>query len=891
MLMSDYIFSPEASAPCPAALGAKAQGLWHLQQADLPVPVWWGVLSSLFQVYLKQAGLGPEQLKAAWLEGPEAWGALKSVCLASGADGSDFNTLVSELVSEHLSEFGDRAWAIRSSSSWEDQGKQSFAGLFETSFLGAPEETEALEQRVEALVTALQFCWLSAFTEPVWLYGHKHALEPEDLQMAVILQELKAPQTSGVWFDTHPQGPWHEALLIAGYGLGEGIVQNQVETDSWVYHRGKKSWRVTVAAKSHRAVMNSDGLGYQAMPIQTEPCLSQELLDQFVNWIEQHNAYFKTPQDIEWCHDQNGFWFLQSRPITTLPPGPPLFLDASNIGESYPGVISPLTFSVVRRGYATNFYYTLALLGMPTQLLQAYRPRLNQLVALVGGRIYYNLGQWQALLALLPGLGKRAQLSFAEMIGSLSVSPNATEKPLRFWRVYPRLILSLGHFSFRLKHFCRRLEALLVTFEKTPLKAQSSGELILFYQAQFDTIVSRLAPGLINDLWLSLCISLTRTYFLNLSPREPLQAEEAWSQLLAGISDLPSKDALYELLRLLPMLDSEPQLYSGLELRVQQGENPETWLALAWPQWHGEVQKYLEHYGFRVSQEFLLEHPSFVQEPLKLYQWLLQLAQQGLSAEKVKAQERALQAQAQRVLLHFSWSQRCVLRFLLQRCYQALRRREQVRLFRARMMSAARRFFLELADRFKAQSLLSAVEDVFYLTEEEIIDLAQQQAFMSPQQVIHERKQAALKYLQQDPGTYYACFAPYFPLALAQASEPVLNTSDQTLFWHGQGCGGGIIQGELLVTDSPPAAHESRDKILVVAATDPGWMLHLLQCCGLIAEQGNLLSHAAILGRELGLPTVVGIPGMRQVLKTGQWVELNGLSGEVRLLSHPSPGG
>ena len=60
---------------------------------------------------------------------------------------------------------------------------------------------------------------------------------------------------------------------------------------------------------------------------------------------------------------------------------------------------------------------------------------------------------------------------------------------------------------------------------------------------------------------------------------------------------------------------------------------------------------------------------------------------------------------------------------------------------------------------------------------------------------------------------------------------------------------------------------------------------------GLLVERGSLLSHSAILARELGIPAVVSVPDVTRWLKDGDWVELDGASGVVRRLNRPDDGG
>jgi pyruvate,water dikinase len=71
-------------------------------------------------------------------------------------------------------------------------------------------------------------------------------------------------------------------------------------------------------------------------------------------------------------------------------------------------------------------------------------------------------------------------------------------------------------------------------------------------------------------------------------------------------------------------------------------------------------------------------------------------------------------------------------------------------------------------------------------------------------------------------------------------------------------------------------------EILVAERTDPGWVMLFPSASGLLVERGSLLSHSAIVAREMGIPSIVSIAGVTRWLKDGDWVELDGSSGVVR---------
>ena len=72
-----------------------------------------------------------------------------------------------------------------------------------------------------------------------------------------------------------------------------------------------------------------------------------------------------------------------------------------------------------------------------------------------------------------------------------------------------------------------------------------------------------------------------------------------------------------------------------------------------------------------------------------------------------------------------------------------------------------------------------------------------------------------------------------------------------------------------------------RARILVTKTTDPGWIFLMAAASGLVAERGSPLSHTAIIGRELGIPTVVGVEGATTRIPDGAEIVVDGSTGEV----------
>lgn len=97
-------------------------------------------------------------------------------------------------------------------------------------------------------------------------------------------------------------------------------------------------------------------------------------------------------------------------------------------------------------------------------------------------------------------------------------------------------------------------------------------------------------------------------------------------------------------------------------------------------------------------------------------------------------------------------------------------------------------------------------------------------------------------------------------------------------------CSNGVVEGEAYIVTDVKEASDVKDRILVTKMTDPGWVFLLAQAKGVISEKGSLLSHTAIISRELGIPAVVGIDNVMTTVINGDIIRLDGASGVVKIV-------
>jgi pyruvate,water dikinase len=91
----------------------------------------------------------------------------------------------------------------------------------------------------------------------------------------------------------------------------------------------------------------------------------------------------------------------------------------------------------------------------------------------------------------------------------------------------------------------------------------------------------------------------------------------------------------------------------------------------------------------------------------------------------------------------------------------------------------------------------------------------------------------------------------------------------------------GVVTGGARVIRDPDGARLKPGEILVAPATDPGWTPLFLTAAGLVMEMGGAMAHGAIVAREYGLPTVVGVAGATERISTGQIITVDGAAGTI----------
>jgi pyruvate,water dikinase len=155
------------------------------------------------------------------------------------------------------------------------------------------------------------------------------------------------------------------------------------------------------------------------------------------------------------------------------------------------------------------------------------------------------------------------------------------------------------------------------------------------------------------------------------------------------------------------------------------------------------------------------------------------------------------------------------------------------------------------------------------------------------EQFVAVRRKCYADFAHADPKPRFQTRGPvYWHNRFLPTGEPAIKPADADLDLQGLPCCPGIVEGVVRVVLSPQDDLNLNGEILVAPRTDPGWIPLYPSVTGLLVERGSLLSHSAIVAREMGLPTIVGVHGLTAVLRTGMRVRLDGQLGTIKILDH-----
>lgn len=850
-------------------IGGKAENLFRLKTAGLPVPrfavIPWETLLTLIPESARNAGDREMLLQ------------IEQADIDAGS------------LAALMAAFGDtKYFAVRSSAADEDGAVFSFAGQLESYLFVVREE---LPQRIRDV-------WRSAFSERVTEYRQHHGISGRP-GIAVVVQEMVDAEVAGVAFGANPvTGNRQQKVINAVFGLGEGLVSGELNADQFTLN-GSLVTAETVR-KTHQLVFDDEqqrGVVLKDVPTgsQEQPALTDAQVHRIGEVLDKLHHAFHAPQDIEFALKHGTLYLLQTRPVTTLqkpklPLGEYVLWDNSNIIESYPGVTTPLTFSFISQSYHVAYRLFSAYLGVSDTVIEANERVFANTLGLINGRVYYNVRSWYHMLAMLPGYSINARF-MEQMMGVKEQFdiPDSYRLPKgkAWWRIGRMAAQMLVRFvSLPRKRlvFMELVNGMITEYKSIRFSEKNAHELMQLYLRFERKLLLEWKAPLLNDFFAMIWFGMLQKQCERLSGGN----SNMHNDLLCGSNDIISVEPVHRSIALAARIAGVPALknlfISENEDRIWDVLTGEPGMADV----KSEVDRYLVDFGERCVGELKLETVSYSQDPPRFIKVLKSYVEAGITGEEFSgAREHAIRAKAEREMegklrgnAFAKWKLSRTLRYTR----ELVSARENLRYERTRAFGIVRELFAAIGMRFQAEGILHHARGIFYLTKDEIFSYIEGTAVTQDLNALVALRQREFETFRKT-GTLSERFAtygvPYHGNDFFSTTRVDVREGDL----KGVGCSPGRVSGRVRVVLDPGTVSSLNGDILVASSTDPGWVTLFPGALGIIVERGSLLSHSAIVSREMGKPCIVGVTGLLKVLKDGDEVEMDGSTGLIRIIA------
>ncbi|MDM5186351.1 phosphoenolpyruvate synthase [Bacillus sp. DX4.1] len=784
-------------------------------------------------------------------------------------EGIEIEKGIEEDIDRCLLTFGfEHAYAVRSSATAEDLPFSSFAGQQDTylNIIGK-----------DALLRHISKCWASLFTDRAVIYRIKNGFDHSQVYLSVIIQRMIFPQASGILFTADPITSNRKLLSIdASFGLGEALVSGLVSADCYKVQEDKIVNKM-IATKKLAIYGRKEG-GTETQQIDPDQQKTQTLTEQQILQLarigREIEAYFGCPQDIEWCLADETFYIVQSRPITTLYPVPEADDQANRVYVSVGHVqmmtepIKPLGMSLfhltydqpLRHAGGRMFIDHTHILASPVSrkiLLNA----MEQSDPLIKDALM-TIVEREDFIKSLPNNKKVRSLSESNKGMSWgSLAQNLQNDPT--------IVLDL-------------IKSSETSIEELKQNIQTKSGLDLFdfiledYQQLKKILFDPQSSGVIMA-------AMDASSWINEKMNKWLGEKNVADTLSLSVPNNITSEMGLALLDVADVIRPYPEVINYLQHVKDDNFLDELVKFDGGQETQDAIYAYLNKYGMRCTGEIDITKPRWSEKPTTLIPMILS----NIKNFEPNASNRKFE-QGQREALEKEQE-------LLDRLKQ-LPDGEQKAKETKRMISLIRNFIgyreypkygminryfvykqalMKEVEQLVQAKVIREKEDIYYLTFEELREVVRTNKL--DYQIISKRKEEYKLYEKLTP-----------PRVITSDGEIIVgkhkgeNLPAEAIV--GLPVSSGLIEGRARVILKMEDADLEDGDILVTTFTDPSWTPLFVSIKGLVTEVGGLMTHGAVIAREYGLPTVVGVENATKLIKDGQRIRVNGTEGYIEIL-------
>ncbi|MDI6857053.1 MAG: PEP-utilizing enzyme [Dehalococcoidia bacterium] len=547
---------------------------------------------------------------------------------------------------------------------------------------------------------------------------------------------------------------------------------------------------------------------------------------------------------------------------------------SANVQEVLPDQLSPMSWSLIGDVLNEARLSFMRRAGIRTS-------NRDPFIGLFYGRPFLNVSMLREAAEQISGSAREVDEQFLGITGETDAlaRPRPLRERLRLAAILPRVLWVYLTLPREVRRFQEYVETMEAEEEVRPLEQSGLDELVTLMinrrgeskaKAGVHIAVSAAAGSAFARLG-----HLTRRWLGD-------ETGALRDCLLGGWASVESARPAYDLWNLSRIVLASPRLTEAFapkegreierRLRTLEGVNAE--------EFGRRLKTFLKRHGHRSVMEGDMSAATWSEDIPSLLVIIRNYLGATASSDPRQIEQRQRQERrlaTHRALNRLNWWQRPLFRFSLRQAQKYVSLREHSKSLLIRANDRARRVMRALAERLVQKGLLDDERDVFYLTWEEAISLAEGR--LTPEGAAEAvRRRRAEEAKNRDvrlPGTFTGYPTPLASEATAESQGNVL---------RGLPVAPGRVTGPArLVLDPRIDAAIRPGEILVAPVTDAAWTPLFVMAAGIVVDIGGTLSHGSIVAREFGRPAVVNTRIGTKVIETGQIITVDGSQGLVIL--------
>lgn len=780
---------------------------------------------------------------------------------------------VADEISHWLVRLGEQlAYAVRSSATAEDLPLASFAGQHDTylNIIGR-----------NAILAHISKCWASLFTDRAVIYRIQNGYDHHKVYVSVVIQQMIFPQASGIVFTADPVTSNRKVLSIdASFGLGEALVSGLVNADTYKVRNGLiTEKKISVKSIAVHALANG---GTQVHELEEERQHRQTLTDKQIVQLEglgrRIEDHFGSPQDIEWGLYNDAFFFLQSRPITTLYPIPEVHDDKMHVFMSV-GHQQMMTDAI--RPLGLSFF----------QLLGSDQVPIGD----AGGRFFFDLTHDLASplgrKIVVGTMGSNDPLTHSALLNlikrkSLIKSLPRGKRYIRLGTEYFSWGLPLVMVQVYRKNDPALVQTLMSRNELSILALQKriahlSGEELFAFIVEDHKELKEIMYG--SSSIAIIMVGLYASNWINKHMEKWLGEKSAADTLSQSVANNVTSEMGLDLLDVADVVREAPAAIQYLQHATDDTFFEDLTQLAGGDAVGNSIQDFLDKYGMRCSGEIDITRNRWSEQPTALIPMILNniknFEPHAHRAMFQRGQQKAKQKETELItrIAELPGGKRKAQKTT--RMVSTLRNfigyREYPKYALIQRYFVYKQALLKEAARLTQKGILRDKEDIFYLSFGELREVVRTSRL--DYDVIARRKKEYEIYEKLSP-----------PRLITSEGEVIPGEYDTGQLPHsalpGLPVSSGVIEGRARVIFKIQDASIEDGDILVTTYTDPSWTPLFVSIRGLVTEVGGLMTHGAVIAREYGLPAVVGVENAVKLIRDGQRIRVNGTEGYVEIL-------